>query len=85
MRRELLGDKGKSPQDRAGVGSVGLGGKAGWVVDERSRQTCIPQGKLCGGLEGGKIGCLSSVRAQGCDWGLLTGSNFQGFICAALL
>ena len=38
------------------------------MVDERSRQTCIPQGKLCRGLEGGRIGCLSSVRAQGCDW-----------------
>ena len=30
VRRELLGGKGKSPQDRAGVGSVGLGRKS-WV------------------------------------------------------
>ena len=30
VRRELLGDKGKSPQNRAGVGSVRLGRKS-WV------------------------------------------------------
>jgi hypothetical protein len=30
VRRELLGGKGKSPQDRDGVGSVGLGRKS-WV------------------------------------------------------
>ena len=56
------------------------------MVGERSRQTCIPQGKLCGGLEGGKIGCLSSVRAQGCDWGSINWLQLPRFyLCSPSL
>ena len=57
-----------------------------WVVDERSRQTCIPQGKLCRGLEGGNIGWLSRVRAQGCDQGSINWLQLPRFyLCSPSL